>query len=76
MLELVKQAFDYATTIKFRGVYSGKSDCLVLLKTSRFTENRQKPSCVSIKNWSETYEGAELAQNRDQIWTQQAQKPL
>ena len=45
-------------------------------KTSHFTENQQKPSCVSIKNWSETYEGAELAQNRGQIWTQHAQKPL
>ena len=41
-------------------------------KTSRFTENWQKPSCVRTKKWSETYEGAELAQNRGQIWTQHA----
>ena len=45
-------------------------------KTIRFTENGQKPSCVRTNKWSETYEGAELAQNRGQIWTQHAQKPL
>ena len=36
--------------------------------TSRFMENWQIPSCF----WSKTYEGAELAQNRGQIWIQHA----
>ena len=40
-------------------------------KTSRFTENQQKRSCVWTNNWPNPYEGAELAQNRGQIWTQQ-----
>ena len=41
-------------------------------KSSRFTENRQKTSCVWTQKWPKTYEGAELAQNRGQIWTQHA----
>ena len=35
-------------------------------KSSRFTENRQKPSCVWTEKWPKTYEEAELAQNRGQ----------
>ena len=42
------------------------------LKTSRFTKNRQKTSSVWTRKWPKTYEGAELAQNRGQIWTQHA----
>ena len=43
---------------------------------SRFMENRQKPSCVQTEKWPQTYEGAELAQYRRQIWTWHSQKPL
>ena len=39
-------------------------------------ENLQKTSFVWTGKWPKTYEGAELAQNRVQIWTQHAQKPL
>ena len=49
---------------------------LFYLQTSHFTENRQKTSCVWTKNWTKTYEGVELAQNRGQIRTQHGQKPL
>ena len=45
-------------------------------KTSRFTKTRLKPSCVWTKKLPKTNEGAELAQNRGQIWTQHAQEPL
>ena len=41
-------------------------------KTIRFTENRQRTSCVWTKKLPRTYEGADLAQNRGQIWTQYA----
>ena len=40
------------------------------------TENRQKSSCACSKKWPKTYEEAELAQNRGQIWTRHAKKPL
>ena len=38
-------------------------------------ENRQKPSYAWTKKWPKTYDRAELAQNREQIWTQHAYKP-
>ena len=41
---------------------------LVTQKPNRFMENWQITSCT----WSKTYEGAELAQNRGQIWIQHA----
>ena len=39
-------------------------------------ENRQKPSYAWTKKWLKTYDRAELAQKREQIWTQHAYKPL
>ena len=58
--------------MQIRGVYSGKSDCLVLPKNKSFYGKPAKMSCVWTEKLPKTHEGTELAQNRGQIWTQHA----
>ena len=53
-----------------KGVYSGQSDSLVLPKSWSSIKYRQKPSCFWTKKWPEPCDGADLALNKGQIWTQ------
>ena len=52
----------------YQGLYSRKSDCIILIKilmfNHRFTENRRKTIMMSLdKKWPKPQNGAELVQN-------------
>ena len=51
-----------------QGVYSGKSDCVVLVFLC-LMQNLAKTFYFWTKQWSKPYKGAEVDQNRGQSWT-------
>ena len=56
--------FPQNTTQPPRGIYSCKSDCLVLPKSKSFYKKPAKTSCFWAKKWPKPHVGAGSAQNR------------